>query len=81
MKCEVKRTSWQKGAPCDGATPAKLYYKCDPKIRPDNGWLMEIGSLDALLALIKAEGDVIVSLTSSYEGVEATIEIYDGYRE
>lgn len=52
----------------------------DSKIRHPI-WVLEITSLEALYALVKKEGDIIVRECSYYKGCDFEIMIYDGYIE
>ena len=47
----------------------------------DEGWFLDVATLDDLVALTQREGNVIVSATDYDDPTTPKIEIYDGYRE
>ena len=78
MEFAIERTSdfEVKNKPCEGAVLVKEETANTYPI-----YHIEIGSLEALVELMKKEGEIIIKEGGSYYDGFPVIEIYDTYRE
>ena len=78
MKFAIERTSDWNGEkkPCEEAVLVK-----EGSAHTDPEYHIEINSLEALVELMKREGEIIIKEGGYYEDGLPCIEIYDTYRE
>ena len=78
MTFRIHRTSEfsSENPPCAGA---RLEEKGD--FWRSNKWVVDIDSLEALMKIVEAEGEIIISGPCHENNNRPEIEIYDDYRE